>query len=96
MKAVFNAVNANEAETLLTKLATYHHRSNPKLADWLEANAPEGLRVFSFYEPHRCLLRTTNGLERGDQEGKRRARVGRMFPDEASCLRLGACRFDGD
>ena len=41
-----------------------------------------------FRQPHRRLLRTPNGLERVNQEVKRRTRVARLFPNEASCLRL--------
>ena len=85
---MFNAANANEAETLLAKLAGDHRKNNPKFADWLEAKVPEGLTVFSFPEAHRRLLRATNGLERVNQEVKRRTRVARMFPNEAPCLRL--------
>jgi putative transposase len=46
------------------------------------------LTVFDF--PRKCWLRlrTTNGLERVSQEIKRRTRVIRIFPNEASCLRL--------
>ena len=88
LRGVFNAGSQTEAETLLAKLASDHRKNNPKLADWLERNVPEGLTVFSFPEPHRRLLRTTNGLERVNQEVKRRTRVARLFPNEASCLRL--------
>ena len=88
LRAVFNVGNLHEAETLLTKLASDHRKNNPALSDWLESNVPEGLAVFSFPEPHRRLLRTTNGLERVNQEVKRRTRVARLFPNEASCLRL--------
>jgi transposase-like protein len=88
LRAVFNAVNVYEAETLLSKLATECRKNNPKLTAWLEENIPEGLTVFSFPEAHRRLLRTTNGLERVNQEVRRRTRVCRHFPNEASCLRL--------
>ena len=54
----------------------------------LEANLPDGLRVYSFPESHRRLIRTTHGLERLNQEVRRRTRVARLFPNEASCLRL--------
>ena len=60
----------------------------PKLAQWMEANLPEGLTVFSLPEAHRRLLRTSNGLERVHKEVKRRTRVATLFPSEASCLRL--------
>jgi hypothetical protein len=39
-------------------------KSAPKLAEWMEANVPEGLTVFALPEPHRRRLRTTNALER--------------------------------
>ena len=60
----------------------------PKLAAWLEESLPEGLTVLSFPEPHRRLLRTTNGVERVSREIKRRTQVASIFPNEASCLRL--------
>ena len=39
-------------------------------------------------ESHRRRIRTTNGLERLNQEIKRRTRVVRIFPNRESCLRL--------
>ena len=39
-------------------------------------------------EQHRCRTRTTNMVERLNQEIKRRTCVARIFPNEASCLRL--------
>lgn len=44
--------------------------------------------VFDLPASHRRRLRTTNLLERVDEEIKRRTRVARLFPYEASCLRL--------
>jgi transposase-like protein len=37
---------------------------------------------------HRRRIRTTNMLERVNQEIRRRTRVVNIFPNEASCLRL--------
>ena len=54
----------------------------------MEENIPEGLTVFDFPRKWWLRLRTTNGLERVSQEIKRRTRVVRIFPNEASCLRL--------
>ena len=39
-------------------------------------------------ESHRRCIRTTNGLERLNQEMKRRSRVVRIFPNREACLRL--------
>jgi hypothetical protein len=60
----------------------------PRLAEWLEKNLAEGLTVFSFPSHHQRKLRTSNVLERLNQEIKRRTRVARVFPNDASCLRL--------
>ena len=38
--------------------------------------------------PHHKHLKSTNMLERFNEEIKRRTRVVRIFPNEASCLRL--------
>jgi transposase-like protein len=45
--------------------------------------------VYALPEAHRKRsMRTTNMLERQNQELKRRTRVVRIFPNEQSCLRL--------
>ena len=60
----------------------------PKLSDWVEDNIEE---TFSFYRlplAHHKHLKSTNMLERLNQEIKRRTHVVRIFPNAASCLRL--------
>ena len=42
----------------------------------------------SFPSAHHRRLRTSNGLERVNQELRRRTRVVRLFPNEASLMRL--------
>lgn len=88
IRAIFNAPDREYAELLLVRIVQKYERSASRLADWMEKNIPEGLSVFSFPEAHRRFIRTTNGLERISQEIKRRTRVVRIFPNEASCLRL--------
>ena len=58
------------------------------LAEWLEANVPQGLAVFALPPTHRRRLRTITMLERLNKELKRRTRVAGLFPNEASALRL--------
>lgn len=89
LRSVFNASDRQEAEVLLQKAVAKYEKSAPKLSAWMEANVPEGLTVFSYPEAHRRKLRTNNGIERAvNQEIVRRTRVVRVFPNEASCLRL--------
>jgi len=60
----------------------------PEVASLVEAAGPEILAVYALPAAHRKRLRSTNVLERYNQELKRRTRVVRIFPNGASCLRL--------
>ena len=87
-RAIFNASDRPAAEALLAQTVAKYASTAPKLAEWLEANIPEGLTVFT-WPPHQCrLLRTVNGLGRLNREIARRTRVAVLFPNEAACLRL--------
>lgn len=88
LRSVFNTADRGEANERLAKLVEKYRRPAPKLAEWMEANLPEGLAVFALPEPHRRRLRTTNALERLNRELHRRTRVATLFPNEASLLRL--------
>ena len=54
----------------------------------MEENLPQGLAVLALPVAHQKRLGTSNALERVNQEIKRRTRVARLFPNEASLLRL--------
>lgn len=88
IRTIFNAPTRDEANATLARIVATYAKRSATLAAWLEANIPEGLTVFAFPQAHRRLLRTSNGLERFNQEIKRRTRVVGIFPNEASCLRL--------
>jgi putative transposase len=88
IRTIFNAPDRTTAEAYLAKtVAKYQHNAS-RLSEWLAANIPEGLTVFSFPGAFRRLLRTTNGVERLHREVRRRARVVSIFPNQTSCLRL--------
>ena len=53
-----------------------------------EEHIEECLACLAFPESHRRRIRTTNGLERLNQEIKCRTRVVRIFPNREACLRL--------
>jgi transposase-like protein len=88
IRAIFNAPSRAAADVLLAQTVQQYARSASKLATWLETAIPEGLTVFAFPAHHQQRVRTTNGLERLNQEIRRRTRVVGVFPNEASCLRL--------
>jgi putative transposase len=60
----------------------------PKLCEWVEGNIEETWTYYRLPLAHHKHLKSTNLLERFNQEIKRRTLVVRIFPDEASCLRL--------
>ena len=60
----------------------------PKLVDWVDNNIGETLSFYRLPRAHHKHLKSTNMLERLNEEIKRRTRVVRIFPNETSCLRL--------
>jgi len=60
----------------------------PKLTDWVETHIGETLTFYRLPRQHHKHLKSTNLLERLNEEIKRRTRVVRIFPNPASCLRL--------
>jgi transposase-like protein len=88
IRTVFNAPDRPTAEAFLARIVQKYAKTASKLADWLEKNLPEGLTVMDFPASHRRKIRTVNGLERINEEVKRRTRVVHIFPNEAACLRL--------
>ena len=60
----------------------------PKLTGWVEENIDETLTFYRLPRQHHKHLKSTNMLERLNEEIKRRTHVVRIFPNGESCLRL--------
>lgn len=60
----------------------------PKLVDWVEANIGQTLTFYRLPRAHHKHMKSTNMLERLNEEIKRRTRIVRIFPNAQSCLRL--------
>ena len=60
----------------------------PKLTGWVEENIEETLTFYRLPRQHHKNLKSTNLLERLNEEIKRRTHVVRIFPNAESCLRL--------
>jgi putative transposase len=91
LKAIFAATSREQALRIASAVAEKKWRSEKgaaKVAEHIEEHVEECLSCLAFPEGHRQRIRTTNGLERFNQELKRRTRVVRIFPNQEACLRL--------
>ena len=88
IRSIFNCADLNSANVRLKQVVSHYQKTNAKLAQWIEGNIPEAFSVFALPEKHQKRMRTSNALERINQEIKRRTRVAKIFPNEASLLRL--------
>ena len=89
LRGVFAAPDRRSALELASSVAQkWREKGYEKLAEHIEEHVEECLSCLAFPESHRRRIRTTNGLERLNQEIKRRTRVVRIFPNREACLRL--------
>jgi putative transposase len=90
LKAIFAATSREQALSIASAMAEKwrSEKGAAKVAEHLEEHVEECLSCLAFPEGHRQRIRTTNGLERFNQELKRRTRVVRIFPNQEACLRL--------
>ena len=88
LRAVFAASTPAQARAAARVAADRWRPTHPGVATRLEEDLEAALMCLAFPAEHRVRIRTTNGLERLNQELKRRTRVVRIFPNRASLLRL--------
>jgi putative transposase len=77
-----------EARRDLTAWITKWSGKYSKLTDWVEENIDETLTFYRLPRQHHKHLKSTNMLERLNEEIRRRTHVVRIFPNGESCLRL--------
>ena len=88
LRAIFAAPDREQALQIASSVAEeWRKKGNERVAERIEEHVEERLTCLAFPESHRRRIRTTNGLERLNQEIKRRTRVVRIFPNEESCFR---------
>ena len=89
LRAIFAAASREQALGTASGVARrWREKGQEKVACHIEEHIEECLSCLAFPESHRRRIRTTNGLERFNQELKRRTRVVRIFPNPEACLRL--------
>ena len=88
LRWLYDRQSIEEAQRDLAAWLKKWQSKYPKLCDWVEANIEETLTFYRLPRQHHKHLKSTNMLERLNEEIKRRTHVVRIFPHEASCLRL--------
>jgi putative transposase len=88
LRWLYDRRNLAEAQKDLSAWLARWQKTYPKLCDWVEENIGETLTFYRLPRGHHKHLKSTNMLERLNEEIKRRTRVVRIFPNSDSCLRL--------
>lgn len=88
LRWLYDRRNLKEAQGDLAAWLKRWEKRYPKLTDWAEEHIGETLTFYRLPRQHHRHMKSTNLLERLNEEIKRRTRVVRIFPNPASCLRL--------
>ncbi len=88
LRWIYDRRSIEEAHQDLAAWLKKWEKRYQKLCDWVEANIEETLTFYRLPRQHHKNLKSTNMLERLNEEIKRRTLVVRIFPNPASCLRL--------
>lgn len=97
LSLLFNAPDMKTARRLLEDIVADYEERAPKAIERLENGFEDAMAIMALPEQYRKRLRTTNGIERLNEEIRRRERVIRIFPNEKSALRLlGALLLEQD
>ena len=88
LRWLYDRRDAIEARSDLTAWLERWQAKHPKLCAWVEANIEETFAYYRLPASHHKHLKSTNLLERLNQEFKRRTHIVRIFTDEPCCLRL--------
>ena len=88
MKLIFSSTDIVDARRHRDDLAKRFAKKAAKAVACLENGFDDAMAVMALPEKYRRRLRTTNMMERLNQEVRRRERVIRVFPNEVSAIRL--------
>ena len=97
LRQIYEATDEESARAAKQRIIQQYEAAAPKAMDLLDQAFDDITAVLSLPLNIRKRLRTTNGVERLNQEIRRRERVIRIFPNELSAIRLmGALLIEHD
>jgi putative transposase len=97
VRAIFAAPDTETARVFLAKFSADYAQRAPAAVATLERGFDDATAVLALPAPYRQRLRTTNAVERLNEEVRRRERVIRIFPNRDSVVRLlGALLMEQD
>ena len=97
LRQIYEATDEESARAAKQRIIQQYEATAPKAMDLLDQAFDDITAVLSLPLNIRKRLRTTNGVERLNQEIRRRERVIRIFPNELSAIRLmGALLIEHD
>jgi len=88
LRAILDAPDIGTARLLLNQTLEAFKKKAPRAMQVLEMGFDDVTAVLVLPEKYRRRLRTTNGVERLNEEIRRRERVIRIFPNRESIVRL--------
>ena len=88
LTALYDSINMAKAREIKQEIIDTFEKSAPKALDVLENGFEDILAIIALPVKYRKRLRTSNGIERLNEEIRRRERVIRIFPNENSAIRL--------
>ena len=88
LRWIYDRRDLKEAQADLAAWLKRWQLRYPRLTDWAEDAIGQTLTFYLLPRQHHKHLKSTNLLERLNEEIRRRTRVVRIFPNPASCLRL--------
>jgi transposase-like protein len=97
IRSIYEATDLKSAKAAKERIMDQYESTAPKAMNLLDEAFDDITAVLCLPLKYRKRLRTTNGVERLNEEIRRRERVIRIFPNEASALRLmGALLMEQD
>ena len=88
LRWIYDRRQISEAKTDLAAWLKKWSPRYPKLTGWVEESIEDTFTFYRLPRQHHKHMKSTNMLERFNEEIKRRTIVVRIFPNEESCLRL--------